>query len=280
MGSQLWGAMLGVAAAANWGAADFSGGVASRRGRVFGVVLGSEIVGLSLLAILALTFAEPLPVPRDLLWAGVAGVAGTVGLVCLYQAMARGHMAVAAPVAAVVTAAVPVVVGTSVEGVASGRQLLGFGLGLAGVWLVMRSRDGAAVRARDLALPLLAGTGFGVFLILIDHVSEAVLFWPLVASRSASVVVLALVVAVAHQKALPVARQLPFAALSGALNSAGNLCYALSARFGRLDSAAVLSSMGPAMTVVLARLFLKESISRQQWLGLAAVLTAVALISQ
>lgn len=279
MGSQLWGALSGVAAAACWGSADFAGGVASRLGRVFAVVLASEICGLCLLVILAIAFAEPLPLPGDLMWAGVAGVAGTVGLVSLYRAMAAGQMAVAAPVTAVVTAAVPVVAGAFVEGLAGGRQLLGFALGLVGVWLVTRTGSGVPIRARELGLPLLAGTGFGAFLILIDRVSEEALFWPLVTSRSASVVALALVMALLRLKGVPAARQLPLAALSGVFNTAGNLCYALAARLGRMDAAAVLSSLGPAATVLLARLFLKESISRQQWLGVAAALAAVVLIT-
>ena len=279
MGKQLWGVLFGLAAACSWGAGDFSGGVASRRGRLFGVVLASEIVGLSLLLVLALVFAEPIPVPGDLMWAGVAGIAGTVGLVALYGAMASGHMAVAAPVAAVLTAAVPVAAGVFIEGVASGRQLLGFGLALVAVWLVTRTGDGARLRLRDLGLPLLAGLGFGVFLILIDRVSETALFWPLVASRSASVAALVLVVALTRQKGLPAPGQLPLAALAGVLDTSGNVFYALSARFGRMDAAAVLSSMGPAITVLLARLFLKEVVSRRQWLGVALALVAVALIS-
>ncbi len=279
MGKQLWGVVLGLSAACSWGAGDFSGGAASRRGRVFGVVLASEIVGLSLLFVLALSFAEPLPVPRDLMWAGVAGIAGTVGLAALYGAMASGHMAVAAPISAVLTAAVPVAAGVFIEGVAGGRQFLGFGLALAAVWLVTRTGDGAPLKLRDLGLPTLAGVGFGVFLILIDRVSETALFWPLVSSRSASVAALVLVVALMRQKGLPAPVQLPLAALAGVLDTLGNVFYVLSARLGRMDAAAVLSSMGPAITVLLARLFLKESVSRRQWLGVALALAAVALIS-
>jgi drug/metabolite transporter (DMT)-like permease len=218
--------------------------------------------------------------PGLLLWAGVAGVAGTGGLVALYRALATGRMGVAAPITAVVTAAVPVVVGAFLEGMASGRQLLGFGLALVAVWLVTRTGDGLPVRVRDLGFPLLAGIGFGVFLVLIDRVSETATFWPLLASRTASVAALLVVTGAVRSKALPARGQLPLAALAGLLDTAGNLCYALAARFGRLDTAAVLSSLGPAVTVLLARLVLKEPISRLQWLGVLAALVAVGLITR
>jgi drug/metabolite transporter (DMT)-like permease len=242
------------------------------------VVLASEIVGVCLLGLLVLAFREPLPAPGDLLWAGVAGVAGTVGLVSLYRAMAAGRMAVAAPVTAVVTAGVPVVFGALLEGMATGRQIAGFGLALVAVWLVTRT-EGAVIRVRDLGFPLLAGCGFGVFLILIDHVSETALLWPLVASRSASIAALLVVIAALRSQALPEARQFPLAAAAGVLDTAGNFFYALSSRLGRLDTAAVLSSLGPAVTVLLARFVLKESISRRQWLGAVAALVAVGLIT-
>jgi drug/metabolite transporter (DMT)-like permease len=279
VGGQLLGAIFGVAAACGWGAGDFCGGAASRRGRVLGVVLASETVGLSLLVVLAVVFSETLPVARDLVWSGVAGIAGTVGLVSFYRAMAAGHIAVAAPVTAMVTAAVPVVVGSFLEGPAGARQFVGFGVALVAVWLVTRTGDGTSTRIRDLGLPFLAGIGFGVFLILIDRVSETATLWPLVASRSASIIALLVVTLAVRPRTAPMRSQLPLAALAGVLDTVGNVCYALSARFGRMDAAAVLSSLGPAITVLLARLFLQESISRRQWLGVAAALAAVALIA-
>ena len=271
--------VCGVAAACTWGAGDFSGGAASRRGRLLAVVLSSEVVGVCLLVVLVLASAEPLPPPGLLLWAAVAGVAGTFGLVALYRAMAVGRMGVAAPVTAVVTAGVPVVAGAFLEGITGGRQLLGFGLALVSVWLVTRTGDGVPVRLRDLGFPFLAGIGFGVFLILIDRVSETATFWPLLASRSASVAVLLVAIAAVRSKVLPARGQLPLAALAGVLDTVGNLFYALSARFGRMDTAAVLSSLGPATTVLLARLVLKESVSRRQWLGVLVALVAVGLIT-
>jgi drug/metabolite transporter (DMT)-like permease len=91
--------------------------------------------------------------------------------------------------------------------------------------------------------------------------------------------VLLVAIAAVRSKAWPARGQLPLAALAGGLDTAGNLFYALSARFGRMDTAAVLSSLGPAMTVLLARLVLKEPVSRWQWLGVLAALVAVGLIT-
>jgi drug/metabolite transporter (DMT)-like permease len=130
-----------------------------------------------------------------------------------------------------------------------------------------------------LALPVLAGFGFGVFLILIDHVSAVAVLWPLAAARAASVLALFLVLLLARQPARPAASHLPLIVLAGLFDTGGNAFYALAARAGRLDIAAVLGALYPAMTVILARLILKERLSTHQGLGLAMALLAVILIA-
>jgi drug/metabolite transporter (DMT)-like permease len=273
------GAFFGLASAISWGTGDFSGGLASRRCPVYTVVLISQFVGLALLTGLALLLVEPLPSQADFLWGGLAGVAGTVGLVALYRGLAVGRMGLVAPVAAMVTAVVPLLYGLFLEGMPAAPQLAGFGLALAAVWLVARSDGTGAMHRRELGLPLVAGLGFGLFLIVIDHTSRSALLWPLVAARIASTGLLFAVIILAKQRASPAARQLPLIALAGLFDTGGNAFYALAAQAGRLDVAAVLSSLYPATTVLLARLLLKERLARLQAIGVGTALVAVVLIA-
>jgi drug/metabolite transporter (DMT)-like permease len=188
-------------------------------------------------------------------------------------------MGVVAPIAAVTSVILPLIFGLLMEGIPALSQLLGFGLALCAVWLITRPGGGSRIQVRTLALPLLAGLGFGVFFILIDHVSAAAVLWPLAAARAASVLVLLVAVILTRQPARPVASQIPLILMSGLFDTGGTAFYALAARAGRLDIAAVLGSLYPAVTVVLARLVLKERISRPQGLGLALAMIAVILIA-
>jgi drug/metabolite transporter (DMT)-like permease len=275
----LLGIAFGLAAASSWGTGDFCGGLASKRTHVYGVVLLSQLEGLGLLVALALLLSEPVPGLPDMIWGGIAGVAGTVGLAALYRGLATGPMGVVAPIAAVVSVILPLFFGLFLEGVPAWSQLVGFGLALCAVWLITRPRHGERIQARHLALPVLAGLGFGVFLILIDHVSAAAVLWPLASARAASVLVLAIALLVARQPVAQARSQIPLIVLAGLFDTGGNAFYAVAARAGRLDIAAVLGALYPAMTVVLARLILKERLSRQQGLGLAMALLAVMLIA-
>lgn len=275
----LLGAVLGLASAVGWGAGDFSGGLASRRSPVFVVVLVSELSGVLILIGLAVLLAEPVSPPADLFWAGFAGIMGTIGLLSLYRGLATRPMGVVSPVSAVVTAVVPLLFGFLLEGIPGTRRLLGFAIAIVAVWLISRTPQGGKIRFRDLGLPVLAGLGFGIFLITIDHVSDSTVLWPLVSARFASLAMLFLFVAFTRHRQWPALRHLPLMILAGLCDVGGNTFYALAAHVGRLDTAAVLSSLFPAVTVVLARTILKERLGRQQWVGVAAAIVAVVLIA-
>lgn len=277
--SPLLGVGFGLAAASSWGAGDYCGGLASRRTNAFGVVMVSQFVGLVLLSILALLLAEPFPTLTDTAWAMIAGLGGAVGLSALYHGLAAGPMGVVAPVAAVVSVILPLIFGLFLEGMPGLPQLLGFGLALCAVWFITRAGGGSRIQARDLVLPVVAGLGFGVFFILIDHVSAATVLWPLATARVASVSALLIVILLKRQPARPAAGQLPLVLISGLFDTGGNAFYALATRTGRLDIAAVLSSLYPAVTATLAWLILKERLSRLQGVGLALAMIAVVLIA-
>ena len=274
----------GLASAAVWGAGDFSGGLASRRGNVYGVVLLSQGVGLVCLLTLALLLEGSLPPARDLLFGALAGIAGVVGILGLYTGLARGRMGVVAPVTAVLSASIPVVVGIVTEGIPPTLVLLGFGLAVTAVWLLSGGDATGGIRRDELGLALLAGLGFSLFFVFINQISSGVVFWPLTAARVASVPLLLLFVLGLGKvgngrSALPTRSLLPIIVLAGILDSGGNFFFTLAAQSGRLDVAAVLSSLYPASTVLLARLVLKETLGLRQWVGVVVALVALILIA-
>jgi drug/metabolite transporter (DMT)-like permease len=270
--------VFGLASALSWGAGDFSGGLATKRAPVLGVLAIGHTVGAVLLIGLALLWAEPLPATADLGWGLAAGVAGAVGLASLYRALAIGQMGLVAPLSAVLTAALPALFGALTEGLPSTLKLAGFGLALVGIWLVAGT-GGAAGARQGLGLAVLAGCGFGVFFILVHRAGANAVFWPLVAARFGSLG-LVLPLALARRQLLwPDRRLLVPVLLSGALDVAGNAFFILAGQAGRLDVAAILASLYPASTVLLATLLLGERVLRVQQIGIVAALAAIALIA-
>ena len=270
--------VFGLASAACWGAGDFCGGLATRRTHVYSVILASQVVGVVMLIGLALAFGESVPTPVHLLWGGLGGLAGTLGLVAFYRALASGQMGVAAPVGGVIGAATPAILGTFLEGWPGALKLMGFALALIAVWFVSRTEN-ATAHVNELGLATVAGICFGAFFICIHRASETGVFWPLVAARFTSLTALSIVATVTHQPRLPDKPHLPLIALVGVMEVGGNAFYALAARAGRLDVAAVISSLYPAGTVWLAWLILKERITRLQTVGIVAALAAIVLIA-
>jgi drug/metabolite transporter (DMT)-like permease len=270
--------VFGLASALSWGAGDFSGGLATKRAPVFGVLAIGHAVGLLLLIALALVWGEPLPSATYLGWGLAAGLAGAVGLASLYRALAVGQMGMVAPVSAVLTAALPALFAILTEGMPGALKLAGFGLALLGIWLI--AGTGASGGARHgLGLALLSGCGFGTFFILVHRAGANAVFWPLAAARIGS---LGLVLPIAlgrRQFPQPDRRVLVPVLLSGALDVAGNAFFVLAGQAGRLDVAAILASLYPASTVLLAALLLGERVMRVQVVGIVAALAAIALIA-
>jgi drug/metabolite transporter (DMT)-like permease len=267
-----------LAASLSWGAGDFSGGFASRRAQVLSVVAGAYAVGLMMLIALALIWSEQFPTTLDLIWGSVAGLSGAVGLVAFYQALAVGRMGIVAPIAGMLSAAVPVLFAAAFEGLPGPLQLIGFVLALIAVGLI----SGLGVvkgRPEGLGLALLAGLGFGSFFILISRVSHGAVFWPLAAARLSSLLFLLAILLIRRRKVLPETSVWPVVFLAGALDVAGNVFFVLATHAGRLDVAAVLSSLYPAVTVLLATIILKERVTRLQSIGIFVALVAIPLIA-
>lgn len=270
--------LLGLASAISWGAGDFCGGLAAKRTPVLGVLVLGYAVGAAAVAGAALLTGEVAPPLAALGWAAGAALAGTVGLGALYRGLAVGRMAVVAPVSAVLSAALPVVWGALSEGLPAAAKVAGFALALAGIWLVARSGAGAADR-QGLVLALTAGAGFGGFLVLIHQASARGPFWPLAAARAVSLALVLGVALIRRRPWRPAAAAAPLALGSGLLDAAGNALFVLASRAGRLDVAAVLSSMYPASTILLAAALLREPVGRAQAVGVALLFVAIALIA-
>ena len=278
IGFELAPLVFGLSAAVCWGAGDFCGGVATKATQVYRVIISSQLVSLILLVILAVVAQEALLPVNQLLLASAAGIIGAIGMIALYRALAVGQMGVAAPVSAVVAAGVPVIVGSFIEGPPSTAQLIGLGLAFVAVWFISRTGD-SAIQWRDLGLPIIAGLGFGTFYVLIGTVGQSAVWWPLVAARLGSLTALFLVTLINRQPRLVERQSLKLIILIGVFEVGGNACYILARQAGRLDVAAVLASLYPAVTVWLAWFFLKERMYRLQSIGVLAALAAIVLIS-
>jgi drug/metabolite transporter (DMT)-like permease len=270
--------LLGLASAASWGAGDFTGGVASKRTHVLCVLVLGQAAGVTLILAMALLLREEPPPRAALAWGMAAGVAGAIGLAALYRGLAEGRMAVVAPVSAVLSAAVPVMWSAGTEGMPPASKLAGFALALAGIWLVAGAGPPGEGR-HGLGLAVLAGAGFGAFLVLMDRGAQGGTFWPLAAARGTSLA-LALAVALARRRAWAPSRSLVgLVLLAGVLDAGGNAFFVLASRAGRLDIAAVLSSMYPASMFFLAAGLPREWLTRPQGAGIVAVLGAIVLIA-
>lgn len=271
--------LFGLASAASWGAGDFSGGFASRRSKPLTVVLFSQITGFFLVLGAQLWVREPLPPLGDLLLAGAAGILGTLGLIRFYRELSGGRMGVIAPLTSLVTAVLPVLFTVVRAGLPQPAQLAGFGLGLLAVWLISRSGTDQRLRRADVPVILFMGVAFGLYFIAIGTVSRSAILWPLIASRSASIAMLLLMFLFTRTRPSAAAGQWRMMLLIGALDVGGSGLYALATSVGRLDVAAVLASLYPAVTVLLARVVLDERLSPGQWAGVAAALAAIVLIT-
>lgn len=274
--------LYGLTSALTWGAADFTGGIASKRTNVYGVVIGAEGFGMVLFIALALTYRESLPPWQTWLWGSAAGLSGGFGLVLLYQALSSGRMSVAAPVSAVIAAIIPVVVGAFLDGLPGVWTFAGILLALGSVWLIAQSEGGienAAIRLNEITLPLIAGVVFGMYFVFMHQASKIAIFWPIVAARLASSASILGFALITHQPWRPESKNWPMIALSGTLDSTGNAFYILGGQIGRLDVSAVLGSLYPGSTVLLAALFLHERLNLLQLAGILAALTAIVLMT-
>ena len=272
----------GIASALSWGAGDFAGGLSSRKVGAYRAVFYADFFGMFLLLAAYLIYPETFPAARVIWVSAIGGMLGTTGLLILYYSLTKGLMSIAAPVSALFAAILPVIVGSLTEGLPGPFQLIGFVLALAAVWLISQGNGSFHIsRLSDLRLPILAGLGFGCYFIFLHSATQdtTATLWPMITSRIAGTL-LVLVFVLARREPLGVPRGAWNVVLINAtLDLLGNFFYILASKAGRLDIAAVLSSLYPGSTVILAWLLLKERISRWQIVGILLALCAIVLFT-
>lgn len=276
--------LLGLASALTWGAGDFTGGLAARRVGAYRSVFYAEVIGVIFLFIVIGLTGEDLPGTRTMIFAVLAGMLGTVGLMLLYHAMSIGMMSIAAPVSALLAAALPVVVGIFAEGLPDFLTILGFGFALLAVWMISQSEGGVKdilSHLSDLKLPLIAGIGFGFYFVLMHEATGdgGAVIWPMVFSRLGGMTLITTYLLATRSNLKIELGALPIISVNGILDLGGNFFFILAGQAGRLDVASVLSSLFPGATVMLAWIFLKERLNRNQWIGVAAALVAIILMT-
>jgi drug/metabolite transporter (DMT)-like permease len=266
-----------LAAVLAWGTSDFLGGYATRRANAFAFTSIVNAGGLFLVGSLAAASRAPLPSAHAVGWALAAGVSGGASLAIFYRALSSGRMGLTAPVAAVLSAAIPALVAMITQGLPGRVPMLGFAFAVVGLWLITRAEDGGA--PEGIGLAIVAGAGFAGFYLCAHQAGAGSAFWIATLTRSGGLVVTGLIVIAQRTFRNITTAGVLWGVLTGGIDSAGTVLFVLASQSGRLDEAVVLSSLYPAITVLLAHLFLKEHFTRWRLLGLLAALAAVPMIA-
>jgi drug/metabolite transporter (DMT)-like permease len=279
--------LLAIASAILYGAADFAGGVASRRGATIPVVFLSQVSGLVLLMLLLPLLPHASPSRADLLWGAAAGLTGGIGVALLYRALAIGRMALVAPTTAVCAVAIPVIVSVLLGERLVALALAGIVLGVISIVLVSQQtapdagEHGAVPPGRlpaGMAVALVSGVAIGLFFLALAQTRPGAGMWPIVVSRTLSTTFFG-VAALARRQSLRMAPPILLLVLvCGAVDMLANALYLLAARQGPLSVVVTLSSLYPASTVLLARVVLSERLNALQITGVACALAAIVLI--
>lgn len=273
------GAIVALVAAIVWGSGDYAGGRATRGLHPYQVLGLVSLSGLVMMIVAALVRGEPWLDGPSVLWSAVAGIAGGFGIAALYHGLATAQAAVVSPTSAVVGAVLPVLIGTLTAGIPGPLKIVGMIAGLLGIWIVTRGSEPPPDGGRSgISLGVIAGLGFAGFFICMAQVPRGAVFSPLIVSKTLASA-LALVVLALRRERLPSPLAHPVALAAGVLDAGGNVFYLIASHITRLDFAAVIASMSPAVTVVLSWILSRQRVSRLQWLGVMLCIAGVALIA-
>jgi uncharacterized membrane protein len=280
--------LLAIASAALYGAADFTGGLTTRRAGPIPVVLLSQASGLILLALILPLLPQASPSRTDLLWGAAAGLTGGIGVALLYRALAIGTMALVAPVTAVCAVTIPVVVSVLLGERPAPLAVGGIALGIGSIVLVSRQHTAAQseVHHREstgrlpagVGTALVSGVAIGFFFLSLAQTGSAAGMWPILIARLVSVSLFG-VVAVGAKASIRMPAQIAVLVIvAGIIDMLANALYLLAVWQGPLSIVVTLSSLYPASTVLLARVVLGERLNRWQITGVGCALAAIVLI--
>lgn len=271
---------IGLLSAAAWGSSDFTGGVGARRAPALLIVSSGQVISLLLLSSLCLGMHLAIPGSHDLFCSALGGFEASLALTVFYRALAMGPMGLTATLTGLLTALVPVIFSFFQDGLPTPLTTMGLVMGCAAIWLITHTpaNHGAGTPRVALLLGSLAGVGFGVQLILFKMASGGGILWEMTSARIGGVTALLLCL-VAMPPKRPWRGFWLTGIAAGLLDSLGSLFYIRATQLGRLDVAAVVCSLYPGGTILLAAVVLREWPTRHQIAGMVLALVAVVLLS-
>jgi uncharacterized membrane protein len=271
--------ILSLCSAVAYGLSDFTGGILTRRASAWAVAATSQAAA-TVLALWLWVATEGEPDAPALLWGALAGIGSGAGNVLIYRGLAIGRMTVVAPLSAIAAATLPLLVGLT-SGERPGRlPILGVVAALPAIWLVSGSSSGLSGAKRvDLINGLVAGLGFGLQFSALGQVPEQAGLAPLAISQAVSVVTIVMGAQALSAPWIPRDRFSRLGVVAGLFAGIATICFQLAAQSGMLTIAAVVTSLYPAVTVLLAALVLRERVGQAQGVGLVLAAIAVTLIA-
>lgn len=271
--------LLALASAALYGFADFSGGLATRSTASWTVIGWAQVVGLPILAFGLLIVDAPSVTASDLAYGSIAGIMGLLGIASLYEALARGSMALVSPITGALVALIPVIVGLSLGESLTSVQWVGVTLAILAVVLISSAGGSGKLDTRTLGLAVVAAVWFATFFVVLDRTTPDAGLWPLVAARSVAIPSAFAIAAVTRSNLRPAPSAIVPIVVAGTLDMAANISILLALQSGPLGTGAVLSSLYPAFTVLAAVFVISEVPTRRQWVGVALALLAAVLLT-
>jgi drug/metabolite transporter (DMT)-like permease len=276
---------LGLAAATTWGGSDFAGGIGARRSPALLITASGHVATLAVLLAVCVFGALPVPHRMEFFEGAIGGLEGSLALVLFYRALAMGAMGLTAALTGLLTALVPVLFGLWSEGLPAPLALGGLALGCVAIWLIAHS-PGHNTPPIALLMGAISGAGFGLQLILFKLAARDGVLWALTSARIGGVLGMTAILLFAWPRAVGDGLRKRIwrgfwriGILAGVLDTIGNLGYTLAAHTGRLDLAAMVSSLYPGFTILLAALILRERLTARQTLGMAVALASLVLLS-
>ena len=281
--------LVALSSAASWGGGDFCGGMGAKAagGSTAGalrLVLLMDAASLAVLLLIVTLGGWTMPHGAPLAWGLASGLAVSISLTAFYIALSRGEMGSSAAVSGLLAAAIPAVVSAVLEGAPTALRLAGFVLVAVAIWLIAAGPGSSSEGSRKtLGLAIIAGMGFGFFFVSLRMANSLGVFEAMALSRCASLVSCSLMLLGMKLRGVPAVRlnreALGWAMAVAVLDTGGNLLFVAATRMGRLDVAAVLASLYPASTILLAAWWLHERPTRRQGWGMVVALAAVVMVT-
>ncbi len=270
--------VFGLFSAISFGFGDFAGGFLTKKNNVLMVLLYSQITGSIFLFVGIMLIGEKFT-SSIIFFSALSGIFGGLGLLAFYRGLSLGNMGVVAPITGVITPIIPILVGIfSLQ--YSCNQILGIILALLAIWLVSTTKIKQKISYNDVLLAIIAGIGFGFFLLFIDMASTpSLVLFPILIARFASITMILLVSIYFKKIYFIKPKTFGLTTIPGILDTIGNLFFIYSSKTGRIDFASVLLSLGPVVTVLLAWKILHEKLTKIQILGIALSVVAIIFLS-